>query len=103
MFAVVQTGGKQYRVAVGDTVDVEKLEANPGDVIELDKVLLVADDEKVTVGNPVVQGAMIKAAVVEHGRGKKILVFKMKPKKRYRRHMGHRQSYTRLAIREIVV
>jgi large subunit ribosomal protein L21 len=103
VFAVVQTGGKQYKVAVGDTVDVERLDASPGDEVELDKVLLVADEDNVKVGSPLVAGAVIRAAVVEHRRGKKLLIFKMKSKKRYRRHMGHRQGYTRLTIKQIVL
>jgi len=102
IYAVVETGGKQYRVSPGETVDVEKL-AVEGDSIELDRVHLVVDGEKVTVGRPVVQGAKVVASVVEQGRGRKVRVFKYKPKVRYRVMRGHRQPFTRLAIKEIVV
>ncbi len=103
MYAVVETGGKQYRVTVGQTIEVEKLPFAVGERVELDKVLLVADGDEVKVGQPTVKGAKVLATVVEHGKGKKIIVFKYKPKERYRRKKGHRQAYTRLRIEEIVV
>ncbi len=102
MYAVVETGGKQYRVTVGQTIEVEKLPFAVGEKVELDKVLLVADGDEVKVGQPIVKGAKVLATVVEHGKGKKIIVFKYKPKERYRRKKGHRQAYTRLRIEEIV-
>jgi large subunit ribosomal protein L21 len=101
MYAVVETGGKQYKVMVGQTVDVERLEANVGDRVELDRVLMVSDGEAVHVGRPVVENARIAATVVEHGRGKKVIVFKYRAKQRFRRKKGHRQNYTRLRIEEI--
>jgi large subunit ribosomal protein L21 len=98
MYAVVETGGKQYKVAVGDTVMVEHLESQVGDTIALDRVLMVSDGEAVQIGRPFVEGAHVSAEVVEHGRGKKVIVFKYRPKQRYRRKRGHRQMYTRLSI-----
>jgi large subunit ribosomal protein L21 len=102
VYAIIQTGGHQYRVAVGDQLDVEKLPVEPGTEITLDQVLLVSDDrDQVTVGTPTVSGAVVRALVVDQHRGEKIVVFKYKPKKRYRRKMGHRQDLTRLAIQGI--
>ena len=101
MYAIVETGGKQYRVQEGDTVFVEKLEATAGDVVTLDTVLAVSKDGKLTLGAPVVAGAKVEAKVVEQGKGKKIIVFKYKPKKDYRRKQGHRQPYTKLIIEKI--
>jgi large subunit ribosomal protein L21 len=102
VYAIIQTGGHQYRVAVGDQLDVEKLPVEPGTEIMLDQVLLVSDDNnQVLVGTPTVLGARVRATVVDQFRGEKIIVFKYKPKKRYRRKMGHRQDLTRLAIQEI--
>jgi large subunit ribosomal protein L21 len=100
--AVVRTGGKQYKVNAGDTIEVERLQANEGDMVELDQVLLVDDGKKVNVGTPTVSGAKVIAEVIENGKGKKKIVFKFKPKVRYRRLKGHRQLYTRLAVKEIV-
>ncbi|ACZ39238.1 MULTISPECIES: 50S ribosomal protein L21 [Sphaerobacter] len=102
MYAVVETGGKQYRVAVGDRIEVERLDAEPGTDVTLDRVLLVADGEDVRVGTPVVEGARVVASVEDQIKGKKVIVFKFKPKKRYRRKQGHRQQLTRLTIKEIV-
>ena len=101
MYAIIETGGKQYRVQEGDTLFVEKLEANQGDVVTIDSVLAVSKDGKLTVGTPVVEGAKVEAKVVEQGKGKKIIVFKYKPKKDYRRKQGHRQPYTKLVIEKI--
>jgi large subunit ribosomal protein L21 len=100
-YAVVETGGKQYRVAPGDTVDVEYLASEKGDEITLDRVLLVAAEDGIKVGNPIVAGASVRAQVVGHDRGDKIIVFKYKNKVRSRRKTGHRQAYTRLQIQEI--
>ncbi len=101
MYAVVETGGRQYKVTEGQFINVEKIVAEPGQRIELDRVLLLSDD-KVTVGQPIVAGAKVVAKVVGEERGEKIIVFKYKPKVRYRRKLGHRQTYTRLAIEQIV-
>jgi len=100
-YAVVETGGKQYRVAPGDTIDVESLPSEKGAAVTLDRVLLVGSEDGVIVGNPTVAGASVLAEVVTHDRGKKIIVFKYKNKTRYRRKTGHRQAYTRLHIQEI--
>lgn len=101
MYALVETGGKQYKVSVGDTIDVEKLDYPAGETIELDRVLMVSDDENVRVGQPVLEGARVKATVLRHDRARKVLVFKYRPKQRYRRKIGHRQPYTRLRIDDI--
>jgi large subunit ribosomal protein L21 len=103
VYAVVETGGKQYKVSAGEMVNVEKLPFEVGEQIELDRVLLVADGEEVQVGQPTVEGAKVLATVTNHVKGPKIIVFKYKPKERYRRKKGHRQVYTRLTIDEIVV
>jgi large subunit ribosomal protein L21 len=100
-FAVVETGGKQYRVAPGDTIDVEFLPFEKGQQVSLDRVLLLSGDEGVTVGAPTVPGASVKAEVVIQDRAKKIIVFKYKNKVRSRRKTGHRQAFTRLHIQEI--
>lgn len=102
IYAVIETGGKQYKVSPGQTVLVEKLTAEEGQELELERVLLVADGERVTVGQPVVAGARVRATVVEQGRGDKVIVFKYKRKVRYRRKTGHRQPFTKLSIDEIV-
>ncbi len=100
-YAIVESGGKQYKAVEGGFIDVDRLPVAAGDSIELDKVLLVAEDENVTVGTPIVEGAKVKATVVDHVKGPKIIVFKYRPKKRYRVKTGHRQQYTRLLIEEI--
>jgi large subunit ribosomal protein L21 len=100
-YAIIETGGKQYRVAVGDTLSVEKLPVEPGSGITFDRVLMVGGDGAAKVGTPLVAGATVQAEVAEQYRGPKIVVFKYKPKKRYRRRTGHRQSLTRVAITAI--
>jgi large subunit ribosomal protein L21 len=102
VYAIVATGGKQYRVEPGQRLEVEKLEAEPGSRVELPEVLLVANGENVTVGQPTVPGAMVVAEVVDQIKGKKIIVFKYKAKVRYRRKTGHRQRLTSLVVRDIV-
>jgi len=102
IYAIVETGGKQYKVSPGQTIDVDRL-AVEGDSIELDRVYLVAEGDKVTLGRPTIAGAKVIADVVGEGKKDKVIVFKFKPKVRYRRKKGHRQPYTRLAIKEIVV
>ncbi len=101
MYAVIETGGKQYRVSPGQTVEVELLPAEPGSSVALDRVLLVSTDGKTLVGQPTVPGATVTATVAREGRGEKIIVFKYKSKKRYRRTQGHRQDYTYLLITDI--
>jgi large subunit ribosomal protein L21 len=103
MFAVVETGGKQYKVSPGETVEVELLPFAPGSEVDLDQVLLVSTDDKTIVGQPTVEGAIIKTTVTRQGRGEKIIVFKYKSKKRYRRKTGHRQNYTYLTIDDIII
>lgn len=102
MYAVVKTGGKQYKVKEGETLDVEKLAAEPGASLDLE-VLLVADEEgkAVKVGTPTVSGAAVSAKVVAHGRHAKVRIVKYKPKSRYKRVSGHRQPYTTLSIEKI--
>ena len=100
-YAIIETGGKQYRVAVGDTLSVEKLPVEPGLSITFDRVLMVSGDGSTRVGTPLVPGATVEAEVTEQYRGPKIVVFKYRPKKRYRRRTGHRQSLTRLTITNI--
>ena len=101
-YAVIQTGGKQYRVQPGDVIDVEKLEEEVGARVALSDVLLVGEDDAVSVGTPTVDGAQVTAEVADQFRGPKIIVYKYKAKTRYRRKNGHRQSYTRLRIRHIL-
>lgn len=103
MFAIVESGGKQYRVSEGEMIDVERLAVAKGDTVTLDRVLMVADGDQVRVGKPLVEGARVQARVVDQGRGPKIIVFKYKPKIRYRVKSGHRQSFTRLRIEQILV
>ena len=101
MYAIVKTGGKQYKVAQGDVLFGEELEANEGDVVTLDQVLAVAGENGLTVGSPVVEGATVTAKVVAQGKAKKVIVYKYKAKKDYRRKQGHRQPYTKLVIESI--
>lgn len=98
MYAVIETGGKQYRVQEGDVISVEKLSAEAGDKVTLDKVLLLNDDKAVKIGAPYVEGAKVEATVVENGKGDKVIIFKYKAKKDYRKKQGHRQPYTMLTI-----
>ena len=100
MFAIVQSGGKQYKVSENDIISVEKLDKNVGEKVQLE-VLLVSDEGNVVVGNPVVAGAVCEAEVVAHGKGDKIVVFKYKPKKNERKKQGHRQPFTQLKILSI--
>jgi large subunit ribosomal protein L21 len=100
MYAVIKTGGKQYRVSEGDTLRVEKLPGDVGAKVEFDQVLMVGG-EKVSVGAPVVQGAKVVAEIVAQDRAKKIIVFKMRRRKNYRRKYGHRQPYTELRIQSV--
>ena len=101
MYAIIESCGKQYKVAEGDVVFFEKLDTEEGKKVTFDKVVLVSDDGKVQVGNPYVKGVKVEGKVISHGKGKKIIVFKMKPKKNYRRKQGHRQPYTKVEITSI--
>lgn len=101
MYAVIETGGKQYRVAVGEVLSIEKLDQEDGSQVHFDKVLMLAKDGEVTIGRPYIEDARVQATVVGHGKGKKILVFKYKPKKNYRKRIGHRQPYTAVKITAI--
>ena len=102
MYAVVKTGGKQYKVAAGEKLKVEQLPADIGAAVILDCVLMVGDGESVRVGQPTVAGATVQATVVAHGRGRKVKIFKMRRRKHYQKHQGHRQNYTELSIDAIV-
>jgi large subunit ribosomal protein L21 len=102
MYAIVETGGKQFKVQEGDTLRVEKLDEDAGATVELNKVLALVEDGSVTLGAPYVDGAKVQVKVVEHGKGEKILVFKYKPKKNYRRARGHRQPYTQVLVESIL-
>ena len=101
MYAIIESCGRQYKVEKGDVVFFEKLNAEEGKKVTFDNVVLVSDDEKIQVGNPYVKGVKVEGKVVAHGKGKKIIVFKMKPKKNYRRKQGHRQPYTKVEITTI--
>ncbi len=103
MYAVISTGGKQYRVSAGERITVEKLNGEAGQVIELDNVLMVVDGENVKIGQPSVEGARVLAEVLAHKKGRKIIAFKHKKRKDYQRKVGHRQEYTELEVKEIKV
>jgi len=102
MYAVIKTGGKQYRVAPGESLKVETLVANVGDTVAFSEVLMVADGEAVKIGTPVVAGAVVKAEVTAHGRGDKIRIIKHRRRKHYHKEQGHRQNFTAITIKEIV-
>lgn len=103
MYAVVKTGGKQHRVREGDLIRVEKLDGDVGSTITFDHVLMVAGGEEARIGTPMVEGASVEAEIVQQTRSKKVLVFKKKRRKNYRRMYGHRQPYTHLRVNKIVV
>jgi len=102
MYAVIKTGGKQYRVAAGEKIKVEQLPADVGAEITLDQVLMLGEGESVKIGTPTIAGASVKAKVVAHGRGPKIKIFKMRRRKHYQKHQGHRQNFTEIQISGIV-
>lgn len=102
MFAVIETGGKQYRVAQNDIVTVERLDGDPGESVTFDRVLMMGSGEDVEIGAPVLDGAQVTAEVVDQTRARKVLIFKKKRRKHYRRHAGHRQEHTVLKITEIL-
>ncbi len=99
--AVIRTGGKQYRVATGDTVKIEKLEGSTGDSVQFDQILLLSAEGKVSVGKPTIPGAKVEGKIVDQGRGPKLIIFKFKRRKRYRRKNGHRQDFTAVQITAI--
>jgi large subunit ribosomal protein L21 len=102
MYAVIKTGGKQYKVAPGEKLKVEQIPADVGAEVVLDQVLMVGDEADVRLGQPTVAGATVKATVLSHGRGEKVKIFKMRRRKHYQKHQGHRQGYTELRIEGIV-
>ncbi|TYO98022.1 50S ribosomal protein L21 [Desulfallas thermosapovorans] len=101
MYAIIETGGKQYRVSEGDTLYIEKLPAEVGETYEVNKVLAVEKDGQLQVGTPVLDGAKVLLKVEKHGKDRKIIVFKYKPKKNYRRKKGHRQPFTKVVVEKI--
>lgn len=101
MYAIIETGGKQYRVAQGDEIQIEKIDGSEGDNVTLDRVLAVHDDEKMTFGAPVVDGASVKATILEQGKHKKVIIFKYLAKKDFRKKKGHRQPFTSVRIDSI--
>ena len=101
MYAVIATGGKQYKVSTGDKFKVEKLNGEIGESIELDNVLLIADGDNVQVGRPSVEKAAVVAEILKHGRAEKVIAFKRERRKNYHRKVGHRQEYTELEVKEI--
>ncbi len=98
MYAVIKTGGKQYRVVTGETLKVELISGDIGSAIVLDKVLMVSDGDKLSVGKPMLLGATVAATIVSHGRGDKVRIFKMRRRKHYQKNQGHRQNYTEIRI-----
>jgi large subunit ribosomal protein L21 len=98
MYAVIKTGGKQYRVSSGETLKVETIPGDVGSAIVLDRVLMVADGDKLSMGKPLLTGATVQATIVSHGRGDKIRIFKMRRRKHYQKNQGHRQNYTEIRI-----
>ncbi|KAF5047389.1 50S ribosomal protein L21 [Oscillibacter ruminantium] len=103
MHAIIETGGKQYKVAEGDVVFIEKLDNEAGDTVKFDQVLAILDGDKATFGAPVVAGASVEATIVKNGKGKKVRIFKYNAKKGYRKRQGHRQPYTKVEIGKISV
>lgn len=98
MYAIIETGGKQYRVSEGDVIEVERCQAQAGETVTLDRVLLLADGTDIQIGTPYIEGARVLGEVIENGKGKKIVVFKYKAKKNYHKKQGHRQPYTKIKI-----
>jgi large subunit ribosomal protein L21 len=98
MYAVIKTGGKQYRVSAGETLKIETVAGDVGGAVVLDKVLMVGDGDKVSVGKPLLNGASVQATIVSHGRADKVRIFKMKRRKHYQKRQGHRQNYTEIRI-----
>ena len=103
MYAVIETGGKQYRVSSGEKLKVEQLAADIGSQITIDKVLMVADGDKISIGKPLVNGAKVQATVINHGRGEKVKIFKLRRRKHYKKQQGHRQNFTEIQVDQISV
>jgi large subunit ribosomal protein L21 len=103
MYAVIKTGGKQFKVTEGDTLKVEKLSTEVGKALNINSVLTLVDGDKVTIGTPIVKGASVDATIVSHGKGDKVKIFKMNRRKGYRKSQGHRQSFTEIKINKIAV
>ena len=101
MYAIIETGGKQFKVSEGDVVYIEKLDVNENDAIKFDRVLVCGNDGEVKIGTPYVDGAFVEAKVVKNGKGRKIMIFKYNAKKNYRKRQGHRQPYTKVQIEKI--
>lgn len=101
MYAIIETGGKQYKVQEGDTLFIEKLNVNEGETVEFDRVLAVSGDNGLNVGTPVVSNAVVSGTVVKNGKAKKVIIYKYKAKKDYRKKQGHRQPYTQVKIEKI--
>ena len=101
MYAVIKTGGKQYKVATGEKLKIESLGAEVGETINLDEVLMLVDGDNVSIGSPHVSGASVAAKVLSHGRGKKVKIFKLRRRKHYKRQQGHRQNFTEVVIGDI--
>lgn len=101
MYAIIETGGKQYRVSEGDTLYIEKLPQEAGNTVDVDKVLAVMKDGEMKIGSPLVEGARVVLKVVRHGKGQKVIIFKFKAKKNYRRKKGHRQPFTQVTVEKI--
>lgn len=102
MYAVIKTGGKQYKVAAGDTLRVESLTAEVGNVVSFEEVLMIANGDKISVGSPLVKGGAVKAEVLSHGRGDKIRIVKHRRRKHYHKEQGHRQNFTEVKVTEIL-
>lgn len=102
MYAVIKTGGKQYRVSEGDVLYIEKLDVEEGDKVVFDQVLIVSDENETKIGTPMVEGATVEATCEKNGKGKKVIIFKYKAKKDYRKKQGHRQPYTKVMINKIL-
>ena len=101
MYAVIKTGGKQYKVAAGEKLKIESLGVEVGEQVTLDQVLMIVDGANVSIGSPTVAGAKVEATVLSHGRGKKVKIFKLRRRKHYKRQQGHRQNYTEVVIGDI--
>jgi len=101
LYAIIETGGKQYRVSEGDTLYIEKLPQEAGNTVDVDKVLAVMKDGELKIGSPLVEGAKVVLKVVRHGKGQKVIIFKFKAKKNYRRKKGHRQPFTQVTVEKI--
>ncbi|HDH02468.1 MAG TPA: 50S ribosomal protein L21 [Nitrospirae bacterium] len=102
MYAIIETGGKQYRVSAGQVINVDRIDANPGAPLSIDRVLFLSKEGTTVTGTPYIEGATVKASVVETAKNRKVIVFKMKPRKGYRRLRGHRQYFTKIKIDDIV-